>query len=262
MRRRYLVTLLVFVVSPAIAYIAFEYLPILGLNSHSVEAFVATKSVTPTPIPATTTPNMQTNTPGSDTCDNLLVLVDKVHGLPQNYAPPDRVHLADYSIPITQTATSGRLIMVNDLQRLFADSTSAGIDLKVVSAYRSYDLQASVYASYAQQYGANEANAFSAQPGHSQHQLGTAIDFGTQELGYDLSQSFASTKAGQWLQANAYKYGFYLAYPEAQGSMTGYEFEPWHFRYIGVQNALNLKMSGLGMQAYLERYGVLPNCVS
>jgi D-alanyl-D-alanine carboxypeptidase len=150
--------------------------------------------------------------------------------------------------------------MINDLQRLFADSKSAGIDLKVVSAYRSYDLQASIYASYVQQYGVDKANTFSAQPGHSQHQLGTAIDFSTQEIHYDLNQDFANTKAGQWLQTNAYKYGFYISYPKGQDSITGYEFEPWHYRYVGVQNALNLKQSGLGMQTYLQQYGVLPNC--
>ena len=282
MRRKYIVTLLfVFVVIFAIACIAAEYLPAIGQYRDSAKAFVAITSVaptptstptstpkpTPTPIPtptSTSTPtlvtktsNVETNTLSSGTCDNLLVLVDKTHGLPKNYAPPDRVHLADYAIPVTQSASAGRLIMVSDLQRLFADSTSAGVDLKVVSAYRSYDLQASVYASYVQQYGAEQANKFSAQPGHSQHQLGTVIDFSTQELGYDLSQSFASTKAGQWLLANAYKYGFYLAYPQGQDGVTGYEFEPWHFRYLGVQNALKLKGSGLIMQTYLQKYGSL-----
>jgi D-alanyl-D-alanine carboxypeptidase len=150
--------------------------------------------------------------------------------------------------------------MINDLQRLFADSVSAGVDLRVVSAYRSYDQQASLYASYVQQYGVDQANTFSAQPGHSQHQLGTVIDFSTKDLNYTLDQSFSSTKAGQWLSANAYKYGFFISYPKGQDSVTGYEFEPWHFRYVGVQNALNLKQSGLGMQTYLQKYGVLPNC--
>jgi D-alanyl-D-alanine carboxypeptidase len=216
---------------------------------------MATKSVTPTPTNASTIPNVVTNTRGG-TCDDLLVLVDKTHGLPESYAPPDRVHLADDSIPVTQSAIAGRRIMVNDLQRLFADSVNAGVDLKVVSAYRSYSLQASIYASSVQQYGADQANISSAQPGHSQHQLGTAIDFSTNEIGYDLSDSLANTKAGQWLLANAYKYGFYISYPQGQESVTGYVFEPWHFRYLGVQNALNLKLSGLIMQTYLQQYGV------
>lgn len=280
-KRKILILFLLFIVTPATAYIAIEYLPVLGPNSQSTRASVAIKSIAITSIPTTTTPtpatptptphtptstpttaapNTETNTTGSNTCDNLLVLVDKTHGLPQDYAPADRVHFIDYTIPVIQTAAAGRLIMINDLQRLFVDSKSAGIDLKVVSAYRSYDLQASVYASYVQQYGVDKANTFSAQPGHSQHQLGTAIDFSTQEINYDINQGFANTKAGQWLQANAYKYGFYIAYPEGQDSVTGYEFEPWHYRYIGVQNALNLQQSGLIMQTYLQKYGVLPNC--
>ena len=158
MRRRYLLILLFFfVVSPAIAYIVIEYLPVFGQNRHSIEAFVATKSITPTPTNASTIPNVVTKTIGG-TYDDLLVLVDKTHGLPESYAPPDRVHLADDSIPVTQSALAGRRIMVNDLQRLFADSVNAGVDLKVVSAYRSYSLQASIYASSVQQYGADRAN--------------------------------------------------------------------------------------------------------
>jgi zinc D-Ala-D-Ala carboxypeptidase len=194
------------------------------------------------------------------TCNDLMVLVDKTYGLSANYAPPDRIYLASYSIPVTASAIAGRLIMVNDLQRLFADSMSAGVDLKVVSAYRSYSLQASIYASYVQQYGDAQANTFSAQPGHSQHQLGTAIDFSTNEISYELSQSFADTKAGRWLIANAYKWGFYISYPQGQESVTGYVFEPWHFRYLGVQNALKLQQSGMIMQTYLQQYGVKPNC--
>jgi D-alanyl-D-alanine carboxypeptidase len=251
MRRRYLLVLLLssFIITSAIAYIVVKLPPAFaqaGTSAYASKIVRAAAGIENTSV-----------SPQIGSCDDLMVLLDKTHGLPENYAPPDRVHLADYSIPVTQSAIAGRLIMVGDLQKLFADSTNAGVDLKVVSAYRSYSLQASIYASYVQQYGADQANRFSAPPGHSQHQLGTAIDFSTDEIGYTLSQSFANTKAGQWLLANAYKYGFYLSYPEGQESITGYEFEPWHFRYLGVQNASKLKLSGMIMQTYLQQYGVI-----
>jgi D-alanyl-D-alanine carboxypeptidase len=214
----------------------------------------------PTPTPASTIPTSAPPVGGESTCNDLLVLVDKTYGLSENYAPPDRVYLANYSIPVSASATAGRLVMISDLQRLFADSVGAGIDLKVISAYRSYSLQASIYASYVQQYGEAQANTFSAQPGHSQHQLGTAVDFSTNEIGYELSQNFGNTKAGQWLLANAYKYGFYLSYPLGQDSITGYMYEPWHFRYVGARNALNIQQSGIIMQTYLQQYGPRPNC--
>jgi D-alanyl-D-alanine carboxypeptidase len=79
-------------------------------------------------------------------------------------------------------------------------------------------------------------------------------------INYGLSDVFAETKAGQWLMANAYKYGFFLAYPQGQERVTGYKYEPWHYRYIGVQNALELKQSGLIMQTYLTLKGIRPQC--
>jgi LAS superfamily LD-carboxypeptidase LdcB len=153
--------------------------------------------------------------------------------------------------------------MINDLQRLFADIRHDGLTgLAAVSVYRSYEQQASVYNSYMHIYGVARADTFSARPGHSQHQLGTTIDFSTSEMGinYGLSDVFAETKAGQWLMANAYKYGFFLAYPQGQERVTGYKYEPWHYRYIGVQNALELKQSGLIMQTYLTLKGIRPQC--
>jgi D-alanyl-D-alanine carboxypeptidase len=294
MRRKLLFTsvLLVLIIGFILTYITIQYHPFSGNNVNSARAVAATKPARPTLTPISTTTQTPTSTPteettltpttppvemptptpvppmptqapptgGDGTCDDLLVLVDKTYGLSENYAPPDRVYLANYSIPVTASAAAGRLVIINDLQRLFADSVSAGVDLKVVSGYRSYALQASIYASYVQQYGEAQANTFSAKPGHSQHQLGTAIDFSTNEIGYELSQNFGNTKAGQWLLANAYKYGFYLSYPLGQDSVTGYMYEPWHFRYVGVANAANIQQSGMIMQTYLQQYGPRPNC--
>jgi D-alanyl-D-alanine carboxypeptidase len=195
-----------------------------------------------------------------NTCSDLLVLVDKSDALPASYVPPDLVSLHDYGIPVTNYTIMGRHSMIDELQKLIADSTSAGFDLVVASAYRSYATQESIYSTYVRDYGEREANIFSAKLGESQHQLGTAIDFTTPEMGDGLSQAFAYSEAGKWLLINAYKYGFYLSYPQGQESVTGYEYEPWHFRYLGVQNTEDFQHSGQIMQTCLQHRGITPHC--
>lgn len=195
-----------------------------------------------------------------DTCNDLLVLVDKSHGLPARYVPSHLVSLHTYGIPVNNYTIMGRSIIIHDLQQLIAAAQEAGQYLVVASAYRSYTEQASIFNTYVQDYGSEEANAFSARAGQSQHQLGTAVDFTTAEMEYRLSQTFGSTAAGQWLFANAYKYGFYLSYPQGQESITKYAYEPWHFRYLGKQYASDLHQGGLIMQTYLEKQDVSPHC--
>jgi D-alanyl-D-alanine carboxypeptidase len=95
-------------------------------------------------------------------------------------------------------------------------------------------------------------------PGHSQHQLGTAIDFTNEAIDYVLGWPFADTSAGRWLLEHAHEYGFVQAYPKGGEAETGYQWEPWHYRYIGVENARRLQTSGLSLQAFLLREGVLP----
>ena len=197
---------------------------------------------------------------GDNTCNDLLVLVDKTHALPASYVPPDLVPLGSAGIPVASASLQGRRILLADLQRLFRDASSAHINLIVDSPYRSYAEQAALYASYVQQYGQAATDRFSAKAGHSQHQLGTAIDFSTLEIADRLDQSFATTKAGIWMAANAYRYGFSLSYPQGEEAVTGYEFEPWHYRYVGGANALALRQSGLIMQTYLQQFGPLPHC--
>jgi D-alanyl-D-alanine carboxypeptidase len=101
-----------------------------------------------------------------------------------------------------------------------------GVTLVFSSAYRSHSYQAGLFARYADQYGEAQADRFSARPGHSQHQLGTAIDFGS------IDDTFAETAAGKWMADNAWRFGFSLSYPQDMEELTGYIWESWHFRYI------------------------------
>lgn len=209
------------------------------------------------------TPVVQTQTPTptiENTCNDLLVLVNKDDAIPASYVPPDLVNLGSYGIAVTSSDDEGRLIMVPDLKNMINTANADGINLSVLSPYRSFQTQETLHTEYVAEDGESEADQFSALPGHSQHQLGTAIDFTTDEISNQLSQGFGGTKAGQWMLANAYKYGFVLSYPQGEENVTGYEYEPWHYRYIGVANALDMENKGMILELYLEKYGVIPNC--
>jgi D-alanyl-D-alanine carboxypeptidase len=259
MKKRYLVVAFCCALAMfgTFAYAASQYAPLAAGGAH-LDGSVANPLSGSTATPA----NVSTVRSGSsgNTCDNLLVLVDKSHGLPASYVPARLISLHDYGIPVNNYTIRARYVLVHDLQQLMAAGEAAGHYLVVASAYRSYAEQTSIFNSYVRDYGLEEANTFSARPGQSQHQLGTAIDFTTAEMGYGLSQTFGFTAAGQWLLANAYKYGFYLSYPKDQESVTKYRYEPWHFRYLGRQNASDLQHSGLIMQTYLERKNITPQC--
>ncbi|WP_350345066.1 D-alanyl-D-alanine carboxypeptidase family protein [Proteinivorax tanatarense] len=113
--------------------------------------------------------------------------------------------------------------------------------LTVMSAYRGYNYQQRIFTNNASRHGREQANKFSAKPGQSEHQLGTAVDFS--DGSGSLSQDFADTPEGKWLAKNAHKYGFIMSYPEGKANITGYIYEPWHFRYIGIETAEKFKQS-------------------
>jgi D-alanyl-D-alanine carboxypeptidase len=143
---------------------------------------------------------------------------------------------------------------------LVADAGETGEELIVSSAYRSYYDQQASYANWTGYYGEG-AGGVSAPPGHSQHQLGTAVDFTNAAAGYKLWWGFGDTSASTWLLENAHRYGYAIAYPSVEEyDETGYSWEPWHYRYIGVENARRWKESGLNLQAFLQEEGVLPLC--
>ena len=126
------------------------------------------------------------------------------------------------------------------LQKLLADANAGGLHLQVDSAYRSFGTQAVLKQSYRVTYGAGTANSFSAEQGYSEHQLGTAVDFTTPAIGGGLS-GFDKTAEYTWLLNNAYKYGFVISYPLSNPS---YEFEPWHWRFVGVKLATYVHSQG------------------
>lgn len=167
--------------------------------------------------------------------NNVEVLVNKTQPLsPLTYVPPDLV---------TYPGTTRKLrsITSTQLQKLFAGAAAAGHSLRVTSAYRSYSEQASLYNSYVAKYGVTYANRISAKPGYSEHQTGLTADIGLASGTCGFLACFGDTAAGKWVAANAYRYGFVIRYPRGYEATTGYMYEPWHLRYVGVKRALELR---------------------
>ena len=164
----------------------------------------------------------------SQTDPELLKKYSKVYFLSDNYIPEAFIKIEP---KYTYDSKEDYLIYAKiwqSLQKMLMDAGNASLDIKIISAYRSFGTQTELKSSYTMIYGSG-ANKFSADQGYSEHQLGTAIDFTTSEIGTTYS-GFEKTPAYQWLLDNAYKYGFILSYPEGN---TYYQFEPWHWRFVG-----------------------------
>jgi D-alanyl-D-alanine carboxypeptidase len=182
---------------------------------------------------------------------SLLIPVDKQRALPADYAPPDLAALgAAYLAP--GFGGSLRVEAKAAVERMLSAAFDNGHDIYARSAYRSYAEQERTFAYWVSVLGEAEARRISAEPGHSEHQLGSAADLTTAEVGYDLTEAFGDTGAGRWLAENAHTYGFALSYPAGAEAITGYAYEPWHFRYIGTGQAAAWKASGLTLVEYLR----------
>jgi len=173
----------------------------------------------------------------SKTDPELLQKYSKVFFLNEHYAPE---RLVEIPVDYTYSNTRAEKIHASISPRLLGVMNAAkaqNITLYIKSAYRSFEEQKSLKSVYSVTYGSGTANQFSADQGYSEHQLGTTVDFITTGLGGELA-GFETTGAYQWLLNNAYKYGFVLSYPQ---NNSYYVFEPWHWRYVGVELAAYLK---------------------
>lgn len=173
----------------------------------------------------------------SKTDPQLLQKYSKVFFLNEYYAParlteiPSDYAYSDAKVPKFQTE------IWPHLKQMLDDAKSAGVTTYVFSAYRSFNEQSALKKDYKITYGAGSANSFSADQGYSEHQVGTTVDLITTGLGGAL-EGFDNTKAYTWLLANAYRYGFIISYPKDN---TFYVFEPWHWRFVGVKLATDLR---------------------
>lgn len=124
-------------------------------------------------------------------------------------------------------------------------AANQGLDIYFSSGFRSYETQVRIYGSYVDSYGKESADTFSSRPGYSEHQTGLAIDVNT------IDDSFAGTPEAEWLANHAHEYGFIIRYPKGKESITGYKYEPWHIRYLGVEKATEVYNSGLTLEEFL-----------
>lgn len=180
----------------------------------------------------------------------LLWLVDKRHHLPADYVPEDLVDLRRYAdrLTLNRDELSVRAVIMPDLLAMVESAAQEGIDLDISSTYRSYRYQEWLFDYWVEQLGQERAEQSSARPGASEHQLGTAIDFGS------ITGPFAVHPAGRWLAAHAWRFGFSLSYPRGYEDVTGYIFEPWHFRYISRPGTLLERYYFGGVQQFLLEF--------
>lgn len=178
----------------------------------------------------------------------LLQKYSKVYFLSENYIPERLQQINDQYVLAGRGDQYFHARAVSKLTDMIGAAKRAGHDLKVISAYRSFETQTELKGQFTQVYGSG-ANAFSADQGYSEHQLGTAVDVTTPEVGGTFS-SFAETEAYEWMLKNAHRFGFVLSYPEGN---QFYIFEPWHWRFVGEDLARDLNRAGANFYDWEQR---------
>jgi D-alanyl-D-alanine carboxypeptidase len=225
--------------------------------------YTATATTTPTST-STPTPTITPSATPVGICgervppDDLLTIVTLTYNLGRRYQPADLVPLSDY-FPVDVTLgypSEIRQVAIGPLVQLMADMHEAGLKPTIISGYRSFDSQVIARDKWSKLEPEN-VNYLSAPPGYSEHQLGTVVDFGSPELpevvgrpDVEFHTYFYKTSEGQWLLEHAHEYGFTLSYPREAFDITGFFYEPWHFRYIGVELATRLREQGLSLTEY------------
>ncbi|MBP3611281.1 MAG: M15 family metallopeptidase [Lachnospiraceae bacterium] len=188
----------------------------------------------------------------TDTTDYTF-LVNRDYPLGAGYAPADLVapdipfSCGDVNIDKRKLSK----VAADALEELYqAALAEEGLSIYGVSGYRSYDRQYEIYGTSLLGYGTRHTNLYSAAPGNSEHQTGLAIDVSCKSINYALDERFATTSEGIWLKDNCWRFGFILRYPKDKETITGYAYEPWHIRYVGVPLAYYLHTTGLTLDEY------------
>ena len=222
----------------------------LALEPTTTTTRTPTAPPTPTPTP---TPTFDTAQFSIDDPASVWVIVNKLRPLgPTSYVPGDLVRAdisATQDMPMrADTAAAAEAMFA-------AAQNEAGLALQLTSAFRSIESQTRIYNRTVGNLGQDGADQVSARPGHSEHQTGLAIDIGSMPAVCAFEACFGDTAHGQWLAANAHRFGFVLRYPKDLTPITGYAFEPWHYRYVGLELAAELRTTGI---LTLEEFFGLP----
>jgi D-alanyl-D-alanine carboxypeptidase len=200
---------------------------------------------TSTPLPECIYGDDPAELVGYDDWDRTLL--DIQYRLPKRYRPPDLVPISEAGF-VSELRI--RQLVVLDLAELRVAAAQAGHPVEVLAAYRSFEEQRALFEERKEQLGYDRSLDKTARAGHSEHQLGTAVDFRTAGEA-DVTQAWGDEPTGRWMSENAHRFGFLLSYPEGHRDVTCYPYEPWHFRYIGRDLALQVHRSGLTLRQYL-----------
>ncbi|NCF68631.1 MAG: hypothetical protein GWP61_21945 [Chloroflexi bacterium] len=202
-----------------------------------------TATATATPFPTPPGPCLERKP-----TDNLLAVVTLTYGLSRDFEPEDLVPISD-ALPVYVTMgypSQIRQVALQPLVLMIDDMLADGLRPRVLSAYRSYIAQTIAWKKWNELYP-EHADIISAPPGYSEHQLGTVVDFGSPELAHIVGQEdiefhtyFYKTSEGKWLAENAHNYGFTLSFPAETLDISGFYYEPWHYRFVGVEMAQQL----------------------
>lgn len=186
--------------------------------------------------------------------ESYTVLVNRDYLLPSTYIPKDLVEpKVRFSHSEHDDKRKMRKAAAKALEKMFSAAEKKNVILYGVSGYRSYKRQQSIYNRNVSLHGKKATDALSAKPGSSEHQSGLTIDISAKSVYCLLTERLASTKEGKWIAKNAHKYGYIVRYPKGKTKITGYSYEPWHIRYVGVTVATYLYKNKLTMEEY---YGV------
>ena len=188
-----------------------------------------------------------TNVHESKLKNDLRILVNKYNYLTKDYVPDNLVTIDEYAksnVKMNSEAYTAFKEMASDIEK-------EDMHIRIVSAYRSFDYQENLYNNYLKYESKEKVDTYSARAGYSEHQTGLAVDIDNQIVDYNR---FHITQEFTWMQNNAYKYGFLLRYPLGKEHITGYKYEPWHYRYIGKDIAKYIHDSGITYEEYYYEF--------
>lgn len=235
---------LIFLCVLLIVGVWFRINPAESSPSSATEPDADGEQVTPTPEP--TALPVELTDPNS-----VTVLVNKTHSLPADFVPASLV--TPYVLSISDVIQVNALA-ADQLKAMVNAANESGVTLYLTAGYISYETQDDYFEDRAGMVGEAEANKVIAKAGFSEHQTGLAFDFSDNASGTATTVAFAETDAGKWLIAHAHEYGFIMRYPEGKESITGYSYQPWHFRYLGadVTKAMHEISPDLTMEEYYK----------
>ncbi|MCI8647952.1 MAG: M15 family metallopeptidase [Firmicutes bacterium] len=191
------------------------------------------------------------NSQTADRSSEYLILVNKTHGIGKTHKPKDLKAAKPAASDRPEEYQKLRKAAARAFYRLSKGAKKKDCVIKLTTGFRPYDYQKTLYKQYIQADGKKRAEQYSAKPGYSEHQSGLSADVSSPSVDYELTRSYGKTKEGKWLAKNAHKYGFIIRYPKGREDITGYEYEPWHIRYVGTDAAKEIYEQGITLEEYL-----------